>query len=63
MKEEHIWVIGMINNENNVIRLDIVYQRDDNTLKKIINTHIMPGNYVITDFWKEYSFLDDPEEG
>ena len=23
----------------------------------------MPGNYIITDSWKGYSFLDEPEEG
>lgn len=33
------------------------------TLKKIINTHIMPGNYIIIDSWLGYSFLDAPEEG
>jgi hypothetical protein len=53
----------MINNESNAIRLDIVNQRDGDTLKKLINAHIIPGNYVITDSWSRYSFLDDPEEG
>ena len=58
-----IWILGMINNESNAIRLDIINQRDCDILKKLINTHIMPGNYLITDSWSGYSFLDDSEEG
>lgn len=53
----------MINNETNAIRLNIVNQRNGDTLKKLINTHFIPFNYVITDSWKGYLFLDDPEEG
>ena len=49
----------MINNESNAIRLDIINQRDGDTLKKLINSQIMPGNYIIIDSWSGYSFLDD----
>lgn len=57
------WVIGMINSETNLIRLEVVESRDTDTLKKIITKHINVGNYVITDSWPGYTFLNNANSG
>ena len=57
------WVVGMINAETNKLRLEVVTEKDESTLKKIITTHINIGNYIITDLWRGYNFLDDPRNG
>ena len=51
-------VIGLINCETNDIRMEIVENRDTDTLKQIIEKHVLPGNYITTDAWKGYTFLD-----
>lgn len=57
------WVIGLINAETNQLRLEVVTGRDEIYFKKIITTHINIGNYIITDLWRGYNFLDDPRIG
>lgn len=52
------WVIGLINTESNNIRLEIVTSRDSDTLKNIIHKHVEPGNYIVTDAWPGYNFLE-----
>ena len=52
------WVIGLINCETKDIRLEIVENRDTDTLKQIIEKNVLPGNYITTDAWKSYTFLD-----
>ena len=39
-------VVGLINSSNNDIRLEIVENRDINTLKTIIEKHILKGNII-----------------
>ena len=40
--------------------MEIVENRDTDTLKQIIEKHVLPGNYITTDAWKGYTFLDYP---
>ena len=54
-------VIGLINAETNQLLLEIATERDESTLKKIITTYINIGNYIITDLWRGYNFLDFQE--
>lgn len=57
------WVIGLKNYETKDIRLEIVENRDTDTLKQIIEKHVLSGNYITTDAWKGYTFLDYPYSG
>ena len=43
--------------------MEIVENRDTDTLKQIIEKHVLPGNYITTDAWKGYTFLDYPYSG
>ena len=52
------WVIGLINTETNIIRLEVVTSRDTETMKNIIHKHVEPGNYIVSDAWPAYNFLD-----
>ena len=56
-------VIGLINCETKDIRLEIVENRVTDTLKQIIEKHVLPGNYITTDAWKGYTFPDYPYSG
>ena len=47
-----------MNSETNDIRLEFVDSRDQNTLKTIIEKHVGIGNYIITDSWNGYHFLE-----
>ncbi len=51
----------MINNENNNILLELVSQRDQNTVINIIENHVQNGNYIIIDSWRGYLFLNNIE--
>ena len=42
-----LWVIGIINTADKIIRLEVSYNRDEGVIKKIINTHIKTGNNII----------------
>ena len=54
---EQTWVLGLINLENNDIRLEIISNRNEATLKSIIEKHMGIGNTVYTDSWLGYNFL------
>ncbi len=58
-----IWVVGMINAETKEIRLEMVDNRNANTLKNIIEKHVLPGNIVVSDSCAGYSFLDNINSG
>ena len=60
---EQTWVVGLINSETNQIRLEIVKNRDTETLKSIITKYVGVGNYIVTDAWNGYSFLSSPNSG
>ena len=47
----------LINSETNIIRLEIVKNRDLETLKSILTKYVRIGNYKGTDAWNGYSFL------
>jgi hypothetical protein len=57
------WVIGLINTQSNVIRLEIVNSRDAQTLKTILEKHVLKGNIIISDLWGGYNFLNNPYSG
>ena len=57
------WVIGIVDIESKSIRLEVVSQRDEDTLKIIINKHIMIGNNIYTDNWNGYNFISRIDSG
>ena len=48
---EQQWVVGLINVSTNEIRLELVENRNQETLKKIIEKHVGLGNIICTDSW------------
>ena len=52
-----------MNNEIKGLRLEIVNERNTDILKTIITTHVLKGNYIITDCWSGYNFLSDVGSG
>lgn len=51
------WVVGLLNYKTNNLRLEIVNNRNTDILKIIITTHVLKGNYIITDCLSGYNFL------
>ena len=58
-----LWVIGIINSNNRLIRLELTYDRNTDIMKKIIKSHIKTGNIVVTDGLSAYSWLGHPFSG
>ena len=56
-----IWVLGFINNNTREIRLEIVENRSDETMKKIIISLIPKGNKIITAAAACYNWLNEPD--
>lgn len=54
---------GANKNEGKDFILEGRYLRDQTTLEKFINKYIEKGNYVITEGWSGYSFIDRRESG
>lgn len=52
-----MWVVGLINSENNNIRLEKIKNRDSETLKTIIEKFVGNGNFAITNAWIGWNFL------
>ena len=52
--------MGLINNKTRQIRLEIVENRNSNTIKNIIINYIPKGNIIITDGAFCYQWLNDP---
>lgn len=44
-----IWICGLINNYNRKIRLEILEDRIQHTMKKIIEMLVPRGNKIVTD--------------
>ena len=57
------WVIGIINIASRKIRLDFSYDRNTNTMKKIIGAHVQKGNIIVSDNWGGYRWLDEVNSG
>ena len=59
LNDEQIWLVVLINLiRTNDIRLELVENRSSETLKLIIEKHVMNGNIIVTDSWAGYNFLD-----
>ena len=59
----HIWLLGIIDNQNKQFRLTHTLKRDAVTLKNFIEKHVPRGNRIVTDGWSGYDFLDHPNSG
>jgi len=57
------WVLGLINTATNEIRLELIANRDENTLKPIIEKHVGTGNIICSDSWAGYNFLSRANSG
>ena len=57
------WLIGLLNTETKDLRIEVVIDRREETLKTIIENHIGKGNYIISDACKGYAFLNAPNSG
>lgn len=44
-------------------RVEATYERDANTIKKFITKHVDKGNFIITDGWSAYNFLENSDSG
>ena len=53
----NLLVLGAINSSSKKLRLEITYERNTDTLKKFIYTHIKHGNTIVTDIWTGYNWL------
>ena len=54
-----IWVVNVIDTNTKEFRLEVTKSREAINLKKFISKFIPPGNFIITDGWAGYSWLND----
>ena len=59
INNQPVWVIGAINNRTKNFRLETVFNRDSEILKKFVNKYIDKGNTIVSDGWAGYSFLNN----
>ena len=62
MTHEHkvqLWVVGAVDTEIYKMRFDIIPIRNQAHLEIFVNNHIEQGNFIVTDGWKLYRFLDN----
>ena len=57
------WVVGILNVNTDEIRLKVVPDRSDATLKTIIQRHVGTGNTYYSDSWMGYNFLNQANSG
>lgn len=57
-EDQQIWLIRAIESRTKEIRFDFIRDKAEDTLKKFIYNHIVPGTHIVNDDWTEYSFLD-----
>lgn len=50
------WVVGLINLSSTKLRNELLKDRSEETLKKIVELHIGTGNRIHTDMWAAYNF-------
>ena len=55
--------ISSINFEISDIRLELCENHNEETLKKIIEKYVTIGNFIITDAWHGYNFLNLVDSG
>ena len=56
---KQLWIIGAINTQSKEFRLEGVYERNGENIKKFITKYIESGNNIITDGWSGYNFLNN----
>ena len=54
-----IWVVNVIDTNTKEFLLEVTKSREAINLKKFISKFIPPGNFIITDGWAGYSWLND----
>ena len=60
---KQLWLLGAINTETQVFRIEPTYERTTENIKKFIGAYINTGNYIITDGFPSYDYLDQPGSG
>ena len=60
---KQIWVAGLINNTSRKIRLEILPNRNAETIKKIITNLVPTSNKIVTDGAIIYNLLSNPQWG
>ena len=60
INNKQIWILGSINTQTKEFRLEPTYDRTTETIKKFITFYIKTGNYINTDGFSSYDFLDEP---
>ena len=58
-----ICFLGIIDTESKDFRIEPVLNRDAETLKQFITRYVAKGNFIITDGWAGYDFLDINDSG
>ena len=54
-----LWVVGLVERSSNRIILYPVDNRNVETMRLIITTHIKPGSRILTDGWAAYNWLNN----
>ena len=62
-EEEQQRVLGLNNTAANEIRLELITNRDENTLKPITERHVGHGNIICSDSWAGYYYLSRANSG
>jgi hypothetical protein len=60
---KQLWLLGFVNTATKQFRVEATYEGDANTIKKFIIKHVDKGNFIITDGWSAYNFLENPDSG
>ena len=60
IKGTHIWLLGNIDNKNKDFQIEPTLSWDTATLNAFINRYVPSVNYIVTDGWSEYYFLQVP---
>jgi len=58
-----IWVIGIIYSLNKKFRIEIIEDRNSESIKSFIKRHISTGNIIVCDGWMGYNWLDSNQWG
>ena len=59
LASEHVWVLGAIERETKNIYLEVLENRDAETLSNIVDNTISEGTVIMADGWKRYSKIED----
>ena len=63
IKGIQIWLLGIIDTASKDFRIEPVLNRDAETLKQFITRNVAKGNFIITEGWAGYNFLDSNDSG